>query len=355
MSVFKDKKTGTYYCEFRYKDYTGKSKNTKKRGFKKSSEAKEWERNFLLSISSEANNILFSTFSEMYLKDCKNRVKITTFNNKEKIHKLYLIPFFENITMVNITPLMIRNWQNKILEKGYTKSYYKTLQKELSAIFNYAVKYYNLKYNPLNKAGLLSNSPLLKEKKKIIVWSLQEFNLFINEVKESRNKELELIFTTLYYTGLRIGELLALNINDIDFNNSKISITKTLTKVNGKTLITPPKTKSSNRTIKIPNFLNKMIKEYSETLYDPSADLLFTTSRTNLHEHKKRYSEKVGLNNIRLHDFRHSHVSLLIEKGVDIVTISKRIGHESVKMTLDVYSHMMQDSENRLIEVLENL
>lgn len=353
MSVKKDPERGTFYCEFRYRDHMNISQRKKKRGFKTKKEAKEWEINFLSTVSLKAENIIFKELVRLYMEDIKNRIKTSTYIRKEKIIKDKLISFFGEMLIGNITPLIIRNWQNEELKNNYKKSYFLTIQKELSAVFNYASKFYNLRENPLKKAGLVRDSPLLKEKEDIKIWSPEEFNIFIENVS---NIEMYTLFNLLYYTGARIGEILALNIKDIDLYDNKIKITKSYQKIKKKEYITPPKTRASVRTIGIPKFLSEIIKNYTDKLYDvENMQRIFNISRTNIHKIKNITVKKSNLKNIRLHDFRHSHASLLINEGVNIVAISKRLGHESIKMTLDTYSHLMDESEDKLIFALDKI
>lgn len=352
MSVKKDEERGTFYCEFRYRDQMNISRRKKKRGFKTAKQAKEWEINFLANINLKAENIVFKELVRLYMGDVKSRIKVSTYKRKEKIINDKIIPYFSEILIGDITPLMIRNWQNKELENNYKKSYFLTIQKELSAIFNYASKFYNLRENPLIKAGLVHDSPLLQEKEEIKIWTPNEFNVFIENV---HNIELNTIFNLLYYTGARIGEILALNSKDIDLYTNTIKINKSYQKIENKEYITTPKTKSSIRIIKIPNFLSEIIKKYLDSIYDKNIERIFTTSRTNIHRCKNFIVKKYNLKNIRLHDFRHSHASLLLNEGVNIVVISKRLGHESIKMTLDTYAHLMDGNEDKLINILDNI
>ena len=217
---------------------------------------------------------------------------------------------------------------------------------------NYAVKFYNLPFNPVARAGQVSDSPLLREKDEIKVWNLKEFNDFIKHVD---NCELYTIFNLLYFTGARIGEILALNHKDFNFKNRTMRINKNYQKIKGKEYVTTPKTKSSIRTIKIPNFLCDIVQEYLKKLYDINIPRIFNTSRTNVHRCKNNTIRKYNLKKIRLHDFRHSHASVLLNEGVNIIAVSKRLGHESVKMTLDTYAHLMDGNEDKLIDTLEKL
>jgi len=124
-------------------------------------------------------------------------------------------------------------------------------------------------------------------------------------------------FQILYWTGMRIGELLALSFNDIDFENRKISISKTYTRIDGKDLITTPKTPKSNRKVNIPKFLVDEINDYISKLYGIMVgERIFYCTSSYLTNEMKRGVKNTGVQKIRLHDLRHSHASLLVEMGV---------------------------------------
>lgn len=107
------------------------------------------------------------------------------------------------------------------------------------------------------------------------------------------------LFNLLFYTGARIGEVLALSVKDINFKTNTLKINKTYQKINGKEYITAPKTKASNRIIKLPTFLIEIVKNYIESLYDKNISRLFITSRTNIYRYKNEIVKKYGLENIR--------------------------------------------------------
>ena len=171
-----------------------------------------------------------------------SRLKKITLINKKMIFKNYISPYFKDKNMEEINPMHIRKWQNKILESKITKLYFQKIQKELSAIFNFAYKYYDLKENPVRKAGIVNDSPLFTASSEKNIWNEKEFSIFINEMQ---HKEAKVIFQILFYTGMRIGEVLALNRNDIDYDKLIININKSYIKIDGIEYITTPNTKGS--------------------------------------------------------------------------------------------------------------
>lgn len=147
MSVAKDPKTGKWYSKFRYTDWTGKRVQKKKTGFITKREAQEWEREFLTKAAASCD-MSFASLVELYMADCKTRLRATTWENKQHLITKKLLPYFGSTPINQITPLMIRNWQNALMElrqpngKPYSKTYLKTINNQVAAILNYAVKYY---------------------------------------------------------------------------------------------------------------------------------------------------------------------------------------------------------------------
>lgn len=205
MSVYKDEKRNSWYVKFRYVDYYGVKKQTTKRGFATKREASEWEnaeklkRNFNLDMT-------FSKFYEIYEVDVRHRVKETTWENKETMVKTRIIPFFGERKMIDISAKDVRHWQKEMIEyrdekgKPYSQSYLATLHAQLSAIFNHAVKFYDLKNNPAKIAGSMGS----KRGGNIMFWTQEQYKAFIECVMD---KPLSFYgFEMLYWCGLRIGD-----------------------------------------------------------------------------------------------------------------------------------------------------
>lgn len=225
MSVYKDATRNSWYVKIRYTDYYGKKKQTTKRGFKTKREASEWEatekpkRNFSLDMT-------FSKFYEIYEADLRHRIKQTTWENKNIIITTKIFPYFGERKMIEISAKDVRHWQKEMIEykdekgKSYSQAYLATLHAQLSAIFNHAVKFYDLKNNPAKVAGGMGS----KKGGNMMFWTLDEYKKFINCVMD---KPLSFYgFEILYWCGLRIGELLALTPKDFNFERKTLSITK---------------------------------------------------------------------------------------------------------------------------------
>lgn len=337
-----------YYCAFYYTDYTGERKKKKKEGFESSAAAKEYEKNFI-DQHNGSSCILFKNLVENYLSDCKQRQKPTTLLSKKNRIDLYLLPFFSNLPVSDITALDVRKWQNDILKKDYKPGTLRMIHATLAAVLNFAVKYYGLKQNPATLAGSIGT---LKQLRKISFYTLAEFRQFLPCVR----KEYQLLFKVLFFSGLRIGELLALTIADFDAAAGTLTVNKTYSDIL-KTTGTP-KTAKSNRVVTLPPFLIKEIQDYINTkFYEPgnSVRLFFWVCKRTLALENSHAATLAGLPHIRLHDFRHSHASLLIDLDFPPLVISERLGHESVKTTLEIYSHLYPDKAASVAEKLQKI
>ena len=184
-------------------------------------------------------------------------------------------------------------------------------------------------------------------------WTGEEFRRFIDSVM---NKRLSyMAFMTLYWTGMRLGELLALNPKDVDLEKRTIAITKSYQRLGKKDVITPPKTSKSKRVVTIPEFLAADIKDYMDSLYDlQEDDRMFPITKYYLEHEMQRGIKESGVKRIRVHDLRHSHASMLIELGFSPLEIANRLGHEKVETTLNTYAHLYPNKQTKLAERLDS-
>lgn len=349
MPVYKNEEKKTWFCSFYYTDWQGNRKKKKKEGFKTQKEAKEFEREFLEKLEGNCD-MSFGAMCQLYLDDCKNKIKPTSLNAKKTVLEARVIPELGEIPVSEITANTLRIFNNKLIENNdYSNSYIKKINTQISCILAFAVKYYNLKSNPCKVFEGVKGRPT----EEIQFWTLKEYKKFITAVDDIKYK---VAYDILFWTGIRSGELLALTIGDINFKTKEISITKNYAKLNNQELILTPKTKKSKRVVEIPSFLADEIKEYIEQLYDKHKTAkLILVSRPSLRVRMANYAKKAKVKYIRLHDLRHSHASLLIEMGFQPLVVADRLGHENVKTTLEIYSHLYPNKQTTVCEKLEKL
>ena len=353
MPSYKDKEKGTWYASFYVKDWQGQNKKILKRGFATKREADAYIRDTQAKTSSSLD-MPFERFVELYKDDCKPRIKLNTYLTKCTIIDLKILPYFKKKRMNQITPSDVRLWQNEMLNelsrigKPYKPTYLRTVHNQLSAIFNYAVRYYGLSENPAKVAGNMGR----EEHKEMLFWTKEEYLKFS---KAAMKKDgIFHAFEVLYWTGIRTGEMLALTPGDFDFEHNVLSITKSLQRIKGQNVITEPKTKNSIRKIPIPNFLSEEIQDYIKRNYKMDKDeLLFPFTKSGLHHEMDRCCKESGVKRIRIHDIRHSHVSMLINMGYSAIAIAKRVGHESIEITYR-YAHLFPAVGQEIADSLDN-
>ena len=266
MSAYKDKRTNNWVASIRYVDKHGNRKRKLKRGFKRKSDALEWEREFLKTINEPMNEIYnFDEFFKMYITDISKKIRETTLDLKSKIYNQHIYPFFKETIINEIEVKDILNWQNYILKKNLMPTTNRQINTQLRAIFNHAERYYDLEDNPIKKV-----SPIGTNKTNTInFWTQDEFNKFISVIN---NEVTKIIFYVFFYTGIRLGELLAIQLKDINLDDGYIKINKSARYEKGNYIISKPKTEKSIRNVTLPNFLLSKLKTFIYTFYYISDD-----------------------------------------------------------------------------------
>ncbi len=401
MAAFKNKDNGTWYVQFRYTDWKGERQQKLKRGFATKKEAHAWEREFLMEKQADVN-MTFESFVALYEKDIKPKLKLNTWLTKESIIKKKILPYFAKRKLSEITAKDIIRWQNEIREltdchgRPLSKTYLKTVHNQLSAIFNHASRFYGLNINPARQAGNMGTvtdchgRPLSKtylktvhnqlsaifnhasrfyglninparqagnmgteERKEMLFWTKDEYTRFSEAMMD---KPLSFYaFEVLYWCGIREGELLALTPADFDFEKRTVTINKSYQRINKQDVITTPKTPKSNRVIQIPQFLCDELQDYLKQFYGIEPDSrMFPISKSYLHREMDRGCKQTGVKRIRIHDLRHSHISLLIDMGFTALAIAERVGHESIDITYR-YAHLFPTRQVEMADKLDSL
>ena len=274
-------------------------------------------------------------------------------STKEHIIRTKILPYFKEKRLSEIKPRDVIAWQNEMLNyrdkngKAYSPTYLKTLHGQLSAILNHAVRFYGLKSNAAATAGCMGS----EKHKEMLFWTKDEYLKFAEVMMDKPQSYYA--FEVLYWCGIREGELLALTPADFDLDKGMLSITKSYQRLKGRDVITDPKTPKSIRVIQMPQFLTDEIRDYLKSLYKVQPDQrIFEVTKSYLHHEMDRGAKEAGVKRIRIHDLRHSHVSLLIEMGFSALAIADRVGHESVDITYK-YAHLFPSKQQEMAQRLD--
>ena len=349
MPVYKDEATNTWMCKFYYSTWNGVRKQTTKRGFKTKKAAQQWESETKAANAADMN-VTMETFVNIYFQDKQGELKERSIRNKKYMIATHLLPYFGKKKMNEIKPSDVIQWQNIMREKGFSQTYLRMIQNQLTALFTHASNIYGLVGNPCKKVKKMGKP----DADELSFWTKTEYDAFISTIDEG--DRYYALFELLFWTGCRIGEALALTRNDIDFENNQIHITKTYYRVGGEDIITTPKTDQSVRVVDIPEFLKNELKHYADRLYKYPADArLFPVVGEAVQHKMRRHIEKAGVKKIRVHDLRHSHVAYLIYQGVEPLMIKQRLGHKDIRITLNTYGHLYPNQQRKLAEMLNDM
>lgn len=342
-----------WYFSVRYTNWNGERKRKKQEGFKTQREAKEAEANFLNSKRTDID-ITFENLVKVYTNTQSARIEQTTLATKGHMIRTKILPYFAKMPLSEIDTATVMYWQTELMNyrnpktnKPYSQTYLRQIHNQLSTLFNFAIKYYGLTKNPAQLCGSMGK----QNADKFDFWTYDEFQQFIQSAKDDIS--VFTIFNLFFFSGMRMGELLALTLNDFDFEKNTISINKSLAVIDGEATTKKTKTEKSKRIIAIPIQIMNLVKEYVTHLYDYTPDKqLFISSKTSLHRDMKKYCDISGVRKIKVHELRHSHASHLIELGISPLTISERLGHEDIKTTLNTYSHLYPNKQSEVAETL---
>lgn len=350
-----------YSFTLRYKDIYGNTKQYTSKGYDTKREAELEEAKFRIKVQEKKVSISSITFDDAFKEYIEYKSKTIKLQTLNKIIDLY--KHFEPIKNIKVNDLDISTY-NKfnlyIEKKGNTINWNNKILNLLRSLISYSHKYYN------TSDTILTFIENFKEvnpyKKEMQFFTYEEFQKFISVIDEFNYKT---FFEVLYYLGLRQGEACSLTWSDIDFDKKEVSINKTITtKLKGQLYtISSPKTKKSNRILPIPKRLLESLKTlkekakkkkyFKETWFVFGDELPFR--ETTIQVKKNKYCKLAGVKQIRIHDFRHSCASFLIQNGASIVLVSKYLGHSKISITLDTYTHLYENELKKVSNLIDTL
>lgn len=312
-----------------------------------------------------------------YIKAIAPNLRETTFDKNKRVLNAYVLETIGSLPLDKLTAPVLQQWKNQIedhivkaadgKEIGLKLRTKQNIFSTFRALLNWGVKMDYLPQNTLTKVGNFKSSDFIKEKMRY--YTSEEFKIFAKTAREEAEKsgvitdwDFYVFFSIAFYTGLRKGEIHALKWSDV--NGNYLSVTRSISqKLKGSDRETPPKNQSSIRTIQMPKPLIDILNNHKE-IYKKHRN--FTEDfricggtkclrDTSVENANIKFAKLAGLKKIRIHDFRHSHVSLLANEGINIQEIARRLGHANIEMTWNTYSHLYPREEERAVEILNKI
>lgn len=341
---------------------TGKRKQKTVSGFRTKKEAQAALAELVTDV--EKGNYVepvkrkFEDFALHYIETIYvNRVKRSSYETAHNVIKTHIIPFFRNVDINDIDQFLVHEFYSLKMKEGYSSNYIQRMHEMIRLLLRVAFKWELMQKD----IASLIQAPRI-QKKTMNVWTIGQVNEFLKFTKHSRYHP---VYFLAAYTGMRKGEILGLTWDDVNFEEKTISINKTLYHIKDEFLLQEPKTSSSVRTIHIDDDIIRVLKkqkvkqnlerlkyggvykehnmvfaqETGEFVNPPGVNGLFT-----------RFIKQSGLPRIRFHDLRHTHATILLQMGVNPKLVAERLGHSSVNITLDTYSHVLPSMKKDLTE-----
>jgi integrase len=364
-----------YRVRINYVDNLGRSKQIERVAYGMA-EAKELEMRMQYEIKEKpvTCGITLQQLYNEYVRALSPEVRESTITGNKKVFERYVLESLGQTQIKKITAPIIQNWKNEIEDVRTSQGaplslrYKQNIYSIFRAVLNWGVKMDYLSQNVLVKVGNFK-SGLVTEKRTIGFYTAEEFKLFSAAAKEQaicghslHDWDYYVFFSIAFYTGLRKGEIHALKWSDI--NGNLLNVSRSITqKLKGVDRETPPKNSSSIRTLQMPLPLMEILDEHKsryEHFKGFSDDFRIcggtrSLRDTSVENKNQLFAKLAGIKKIRIHDFRHSHVSLLANEGINIQEIARRLGHSDIEMTWNTYSHLYPREEERAVEILNKI
>lgn len=349
MAVYKDKKRNSWYVDIRYRDEMGEIKSIKKRGFELKRDAEAWEIDYRRSHQGAFQKYMFLEMANIYLDSRKGYANAATLDGyKQKISDY--MKALHSISLP-ISPKRLLRWQLELEQSDLATRTKNDIINLLKSISRFAYRYYDIK----DTAKQIEPFQLtFEDKKEKRVIGIDEFNKLIEHVT---NPTVKIYLEFLYFTGCRRSEAKAVLKDDIDIKHKTVAITKSIPHRNkgDRKQISSLKTPKSHRVLKLDDALFESITP----LLNQEGPFLFgghePLANSTIDRHFKKALSDARLPKMTLHELRHSNGSLLLDAGVPLIVVSKRLGHASVDVTARVYAHAMQNIDERSAEVINIL
>lgn len=341
----------------------GKKHKKFSKAYKTEAEAKRAEKEYL-KMSEVFEGDMNMTFKELYTKYYEVQKDIVRYSTlKTYRDRIKYIGMFDKVKLKDMDAIHYQKWRAEMMKVDISNSYKNEIQKFLKIVINWAVKTYGFNMNKFygRIEPFTSASDIKKE---MDFYTLEEFNKFISSAP---NLQIKCMYETLYYCGLRRGEARGLQWKDVNWIDKRLSVTKQAVTHGSENStnyeLTKPKTQKSNRILPIAEILfrdlkqlyeeQKQFAEFNEEwfIFGNFIPITFYQMR-----HKNiEIARDANIKRIRLHDFRHSCASLLINNNANIAVVSQFLGHASIEETLDTYTHMFKDKLSDAVNTINKL
>lgn len=373
MPIYKEKgsKDGRqkYRVVINYTDSMGNYKQLVRRVYG-SVEAKTTERALSEQVkaSAPANTMTVHALFDRYIAAQRSEVRATTLDKASRILARHVLPTMGEKSLARLTPAVMQTWKNEIAAKDLSVTMKNNIFTAFRALLNFGVKIELLPKNPLSVLGGFRNAEMFEKPQDALHYYTPEaFQKYIGIAETTATTYVDwccyVFFCIAYYTGMRKGEINALKWSDIDGN--LIHVRRSIAqKLKGQPYLeTAPKNKSSYRDIQAPAPLLAVLAAHrsrQQAFPAFSEDWRVCGGEkplgdTTIENHNKAYASAAGLEHIRIHDFRHSHASLLVNHGINIQEVARRLGHSNVQITWNTYSHLYPREEERAVAVLDTI
>lgn len=378
MAIYKDsnktKDGRSWYFKVYKKDYLGNNKVYKSKRYLTKKEATDEQAIFLLKRDNPYSKP-FDVVAKGFFEELKKSSKPSTYYTYEKDYNKHIEPFFNKMNILSINVNSIREWAENMEKLNLSVAYLNKIRNIIKGIFNYAIRNFGLTVNPVEIYGTFKNKndEIIKDEDKIRYITYDEFKSFIKVID---NDLWNAFFTFAYYTGCRKGEIQAIKWSDIDFDKNEITINKTLYETRGGTPNINSTKNNLNRKIVMSKTLKETLINYKNKVkqfcdYNDSWFVFGNSTylkKTTIERTKHKYFELSGVHEITMHEFRHSHVSLLINEYVNtsksknmkidtakfFLMMSSRMGH-TIEVMQKTYMHLFPTIQDEIVDLLDNL
>lgn len=319
-------------------------------------------------------DVLFKDFVRVWLKEIKQpAVKPNSYDRLEYVTETTLITRIGDLSLKQIDDNIIQTMIiNKMKEEGYAFATIKKAYSTLGQVLKYAVARGKIDKNPMDDVFLPKRS--LFEKKKIRFLSDEERTKLVSTCYAKfengrRVYKFGAFYVFLLYTGLRLGEALALKWSDIDFDKRTVNVSRTIVYVKDRTkndgskiIVDQPSTKNgSSRMVYLSDMAIEALKDLKNQMgYDPEGYIMQTKNNTIIYPADaykifQRILKRAGVEQCGIHALRHSFVSLMINNGIPVTMVSRMVGHSDVGITMKIYTHLLEETEIESMSIIKNL